>query len=252
MLATDQGLLVSGLFRTIGGFIHRFVAQINFDFGFATGWDPVLSGTADGIALLGDRVYLGGRITKVGGLARTNFAAVSVVTGEALPWAPTTDRFVYALAGWSNVVFVGGDFYQINSTAITNLAALDAQTGEPLAWDPHPNFFPKTLLVKGNRLYVGGAFYEIAGQSRGSLAVFSLDQASGAPFRILADSIQKQADGQIQFNITGPANQQLRIQASRDLITWDDIGSATLTTSPMSFTDLAAPNHPHRFYRLSQ
>ncbi|MCL4786054.1 MAG: peptidoglycan DD-metalloendopeptidase family protein [Verrucomicrobia bacterium] len=56
-------------------------------------------------------------------------------------------------------------------------------------------------------------------------------------------------DGQFQFEVASPNQQQVIIQASDDLVTWVDIGAVIIVNGKATFTDFSAGSHHARFYR---
>ncbi len=56
--------------------------------------------------------------------------------------------------------------------------------------------------------------------------------------------------GGFQFQFSAATNQNYTVQASGDLITWRNIGSAAISSSPMTFVDPNATNYNRQFYRV--
>jgi len=63
-------------------------------------------------------------------------------------------------------------------------------------------------------------------------------------------SFFRSADGTVNFRITGLEGRAYTIQASTDLVSWADIGTATTAAGTIQFTDPNAASFRHRFYRL--
>ena len=81
----------------------------------------------------------------------------------------------------------------------------------------------------------------------------SLRQNLGGTPRVAANirSLKRQANGRLQLQIEGAANQVCLIEASTNLVDWQAIGTTTLSADgTFEFEDPDAANHPRRFYRL--
>ena len=61
--------------------------------------------------------------------------------------------------------------------------------------------------------------------------------------------IQPPSNGQFQFEVSAPSQQQVILQASDDLATWTDVGAVIIVNGKATFTDSDANAHPKRFYR---
>lgn len=55
---------------------------------------------------------------------------------------------------------------------------------------------------------------------------------------------------QFGFNITGPANIAITVQASTNFSTWTNVQSLSITNGSVYFADPAWSNYPNRFYRI--
>jgi len=62
-------------------------------------------------------------------------------------------------------------------------------------------------------------------------------------------ALQPPAGGEFRFEILAPAQQQVVIQASDDLINWIDVDTVTIVNAKAIFTDPNANAHSRRFYR---
>ncbi len=83
----------------------------------------------------------------------------------------------------------------------------------------------------------------------------SLFAVSPAQFNIDAPAITPGSPaglpgGQFTFSFTAYGSSQASVWASTDFMSWQSLGSVTLTNGIASFTDSAASNYPSRFYRL--
>ncbi len=62
-------------------------------------------------------------------------------------------------------------------------------------------------------------------------------------------AIQPPSNGQFQFEVSAPSQQQVILQASDDLATWADAGTLIIVNGKATFTDSDVAAHPKRFYR---
>jgi len=62
-------------------------------------------------------------------------------------------------------------------------------------------------------------------------------------------AIQPPSNGEFQFEVASPNQQQVIIQASDDLVTWTDVGAVIIINGKATFTDYNAGSHLARFYR---
>jgi hypothetical protein len=145
-------------------------------------WTPhVLDGTVRDIAVVGQKVVVGGNFEKVKEagsnkptISRHNIFAFDLGTGKIdTKFVPKVDGTVYALqAGPSSSVLVGGSFTNTNGTALGSLTRLGLADGKAVkgfnARIGHGLVF--TMIRRGSHVYVGGAFTTIAGVAHSPLA----------------------------------------------------------------------------------
>jgi trimeric autotransporter adhesin len=150
--ADGTKLYVGGDFNHIGGKAVSKLARLDaatgaVDSTFRSG----VRGRVRGLALSGDRLYVGGSFTSVAAsgktVSRPKLAALDATTGALLPWTPP------ALNGGR---YVG-------------------HTGTPTPNDPAGDVYAVAVSADGSRVFVGGNFLNFAGQ--GGLLV--LDGTTG-------------------------------------------------------------------------
>src|SRR5437867_10194349 len=89
------GWYIGGEFTAVGGKPRSCLAQIRAD-GSVSDWNPSVTGSpgyidppaVSAIAVLGDRIYVGGGFRKIGGLPRENIGCVDGRTGVVVDWNP--------------------------------------------------------------------------------------------------------------------------------------------------------------------
>ena len=162
-------------------------------------------GPVEGIAVLGDTLYVSGSFGYVGP-PTGQLAVLDKTTGEAdLAWPRfesvwlLTDGIEAVVPDGAGGFFVGGDFSFVSGRRRDNLAHVLADGTLDPAFAPDPGF-PASPLPEGHVfalaldttaaspsgagvLYIGGRFTSIGGESRDDVA--ALDAATGAvlPFR---------------------------------------------------------------------
>jgi len=109
-----------------------------------------------------------------------------------------------------------------------------------------PSFFKSSAMAKslsGNRIYAieyGGnqGIWEITFPAAQTAVVLS------------APSVQM--NGAFGFSVAGTPGLTYEIDASSNLLNWLSVTSLISTISPFQFSDQAATNSPHLFYRAIQ
>ena len=196
LLVSGDTLYIGGNFGAIadsqGQQLRGNVAALDIPTGLLTAWNPTVIGTVHSIAVAGDTVYVGGRITAVddqlvqGGQPREGLAAFDAVTGETKSWAPVVSEST-PYSGWratvrgiivvGDTVFFGGDFVEVEGQSRSGLAAVDATTGAIRPWDPNVSGYVTSMALSGGTVYVAGWFDAIGGQPRDFLG--AVDMATG-------------------------------------------------------------------------
>ena len=170
---------VGGVFEQIGGLARTNLAALDLASGSVTAWNPSPAGGEGGevfgLAVAGDRVFVGGEFYTIGGKECRRLAAISAATGQATSWNTYIDGFgVFALGFDGTQLAAGGDFSMVGGVERNGLAALDILSGEATSWNPNVNGFVYTLALTGNTLYAGGRFDSAGGLPRTNLVATDL------------------------------------------------------------------------------
>src|SRR5439155_19965179 len=144
-----------------------------------TAWNPSPAGGEGGevfgLAVAGDRVFVGGEFYTIGGKECRRLAAISAATGQATSWNTYVDGFgVFALGFDGTQLAAGGDFSMVGGVERNGLAALDILSGEATSWNPNVNGFVYPLAPTGNTLYAGGRSDSAGGLPRTNLVATDL------------------------------------------------------------------------------
>ena len=195
------GWYIGGEFTAVAGKPRSCLAQIRAD-GSVSDWNPRVTGSpgyvdppaVSAIAVLGDRVFVGGGFREIGGQPHENFGCVEATTGAALDWDLDTNAegWVYTIAVRDSTVFVGGFFSSLGGQPRDNLAAVDGEIGAVEHWEANASASVLTLLIRQDTLLVGGEFGHIAGGSRPLLAALDIHTAQLLPFDAHASGIYLQ------------------------------------------------------------
>lgn len=179
-------LFIGGDFTTSGGNPHEYVAVVDAATGLAelgftasTGVGSATWPFVEAIAVIGDRVYLGGSFGTVNGNVSRGLGVVNATTGATDPsWAGSADRDVYALAPSTDdsLIYVGGNVTNFTSGSGTavGVAAFDAVTGELAPWRADTGLV-YGISTSDAAVFLAGSFNSVGGQPRQNSAAVDLD-----------------------------------------------------------------------------
>jgi 3-phytase len=158
--------------------------------GQPTGFVADTNGTVNTLAVVGNKLYLGGSFTTVtdtvSSKARRNFARVDLASGIVDGYQLDADDIVWDL--WyqpsAERLYVGGDFKNLGGTARVRVAALNASTGAMIGtFAPTPDRRVSSVAASGNIVYLGGRLKNVNGQPVLNLAAVSATDGSLLPPR---------------------------------------------------------------------
>ncbi len=165
------------------GFEHASVVSAN-----PVDYTPhVQDGTVKAIAVVGNRVYVGGTFTGVVNantstrIARNYLFAFDRATGRVIStFIPQVDRPVQSIvpAPDGTSIIIGGDFRTVHGTAQRSLAMVRQDGTRDPSFTGQTDGTVSKLLVRGNRLFAAGRFARVNGTLRSNLA--ELDPANGS------------------------------------------------------------------------
>jgi hypothetical protein len=153
-------------------------------------WTPhVRGGQVNAIAVVGNKVIVGGTFTEVRRSTQSTFLprnaifAFDRLTGAIdTSFVPVLDGAVEALAVAPDEqsVFVAGSFNTVNGTSRRKVARVNVANGQLVtSFSANASSKVLDLAVLGNRLFMAGAFDTVKGQPFQGLA--AVDVASGTP-----------------------------------------------------------------------
>ncbi|CCH78154.1 exported hypothetical protein [Nostocoides japonicum T1-X7] len=181
------GWYVVGSFTHVGSTFRRGAAQIDAD-GNVTRWNPAPKGRPTSIAVLSDKVVIGGNITAIGkGSAANDLVAVDRTKGQPVSgWRASTNGEVDSILPTTQGLLVGGTFSVVSGSAATGLARVTTTDG---SFDPsftgrvRGSVSALAATADGSTVVAGGDFSQVSGSgqtvTRSNLAGFSA--AGGTP-----------------------------------------------------------------------
>lgn len=189
ILATDEGVYLSGRFTEIGGVMREGLVLLDATDGSVLPFDAQISLIDTNpfmrhVKLSDDALVLEGDFTQAGGQSRSGMAMIDRATGLALPWTATADRDTLTdIACDGNQIAIAGRFDTLNAVPRASIAAVDLSTGQTLPWAPQVeasapwrDIRVRSILPQDDRVVIAGDFVAIEGLPvKGVAAVDKLD-----------------------------------------------------------------------------
>ncbi|MDP9222217.1 MAG: hypothetical protein M3P23_17005 [Actinomycetota bacterium] len=196
-------------------------------------WTAGADNEVDALALVGGRLYLGGKFDQVDGKPHRRLAAVDLGTGALIDaFTATANGQVFSLAGSPSSVFVSGSFTSVKSAASGTVARayvakLDAVTGgvDP-GWVADTNAKVRSVIVSPDNaaVYLGGDFTSVGSTyARYGAALTTSDPAELLPYRSAVPApILKQAyyNGDVLLAIGGYGGACASVSATTGAPQW--------------------------------
>ncbi|MCD4730682.1 MAG: hypothetical protein K8R74_08790, partial [Bacteroidales bacterium] len=187
LAGNESILMIGGFFHTSFGEIRECIAAFNLNtsdllplkFYFT---DLIGAPIVNGIDILDNTLYFGGKFQSVNGIDRSNAAAVDLNDGSVNNWDPSVYSFVRVLKTSVNVVYIGGIFNHVGGEPRTALAAIDAISGQVTAWNPNLQTtlsYPivNDIEIFDDIIYIGGSFKQVNEVSRNCFAAINTNTA---------------------------------------------------------------------------
>ena len=177
MALSGNDLFIGGDFANAGGGAHSYVASLNATTGAENAAFVASTGTGsqtwpflEAIAVVGNKVFIGGYFGQVNGQAKNFFAALDKTTGATLPgWNETVSGWVFAITPSTDgsLVYVAGDNITLTkgSDSAQGIAALNVADGSLSTWRANTGEI-RGLSVSSAVVYAAGSFSNMGSQGR--------------------------------------------------------------------------------------
>jgi hypothetical protein len=189
MTLDGSSLYVGGDFSEASGTSHGYVAKLSASTGAADNGFTAYTETGnkiwpflESIAVIGNRLYLGGYFGKINGQDRSYLGAVNKATGALDPtWNPGSSNWVFAMtpATDDSVLYVGSNSGSIGGAV--GAAAVDPVSGAVTSWRADTGEV-RGISVSDAAVYLAGSFGTVGGQPRQSTAAVSTAGTVMAPW----------------------------------------------------------------------
>ena len=262
---TDGKLVIGGTFALVNGISRMALARLNTngttDVTFENGL-PGVTGLVNCVALQPDgKVIIGGYFFMVNGVARTRIARLnqdgSVDTTFQNGMAGADDEVEAVTVQPDGKVLMGGFFSSVNNVHRSAIARLNSdgsldngfQNGMPGAQGGGVNAL---ALQPDGKVIIGGGFTAINALNRYRIARLNTDGSVDPFFQNGGRPVLGNAGIQsnhFSFQVSGPSNQVVVVEASANLLNWFPLATNTLTGNPLPFSDPTPPTARIRIYR---
>lgn len=184
MTMDGNNLFIGGDFSSVGGETHNYIASINATtaavnsaFTASTSTGAKTHPFLEAVAVVGEKVFIGGYFGAVNGETRTYLAALDKTTGALdANWNTTVNRDVYAIAAATDgsVIYVGGNGITAvsGSDSAQGVAAIDVETGALTSWRATTGEV-RGISASDAVVYLAGSFTDVGGQTRQNTAAVS-------------------------------------------------------------------------------
>lgn len=193
MSLNGNDLFIGGNFSSVGGEPHFYIAsinattaQVNSAFTARTGTGAKTHPFLEAIAVVGDKVFIGGYFGEVNGEPRTFLAALDRTSGALVPnWNAVVNRDVYAIAASTDgsVIYVGGNGITATSglDSAQGVVAINVETGEIDSWRANTGEV-RGISVSDAAVFIAGNFSDVGGQARQNTAAVGTSGAVLEPW----------------------------------------------------------------------
>lgn len=181
MALSGNDLFIGGDFSNAGGGAHSYVASLNATTGAENAAFIASTGTGsqtwpflEAIAVVGNKVFIGGYFGQVNGQAKNFFAALDKTTGTTLSgWDEAVSGWVFAITPSTDGsrVYVAGDNISVTKGSDTaqGIAALNVADGSLSTWRANTGEI-RGLSVSSAVVYAAGSFSNMGSQGRQNTA----------------------------------------------------------------------------------
>jgi uncharacterized delta-60 repeat protein len=248
----DEGILVGGVFTTLGGQPRSNLGRLNADGTLDSTFNPGAVGdnfaAVDSLAVQSDgRILVGGEFTTLGGQPRNNLGRLNADGTLDSTFDPGVGGLVYNLALQTDgKILVGGDFTTLGGQPCNSIGRLNSDGSLDGTFSPGfgGTDFPSVNLLAiqaDGQILVGGNFTTLGGQPRHNIGRLSSTDPATQTLGYSDSTITWLRGG------TSPAVWRTTFEHSNDGQTWMDLGPGTSVPGGWQRTGVALPpNHTIR------
>ena len=206
-------------------------------------------------------MLIGGYFFQVNGVARTRIARVnndgSVDAGFQNGMAGVDGEVEAVTVQSDGKVLIGGFFSSVNSTPRSGIARLNPDGSLDNSFlngmaGPDLHVVYALALKPDGKVIIGGAFNTVNGVSRYRIARLNTDGSVDPFFQNGGQPVLDRAGirtNHFTFQISGPSNQVIVVEASANLLNWFPLATNTLNGTSLLFSDPTPATSPIRVYR---
>lgn len=170
---SDGSILIGGIFTTVGGSTRNRIARVSST-GVLEAFNPNVSAQVSSIAVVGNKIYIGGLFATMTGTpgttsySRNRLARLNLDGSIDLAFAIEVNGDVKGLYPLSNgKLALTGIFTQVRQSTIYSLAVLDANGAVDAAFLPDPDYEVRSLVEQSDgKLLIGGLFTNVGGETQ--------------------------------------------------------------------------------------
>jgi uncharacterized delta-60 repeat protein len=188
---SDNKILISGSFTTVNGINQPYLARLNPDGSFDSGFSPVVNERVFGVAVQNDgKIVIGGLFTTVNGITRTRVARLNPDGSLDNSFNASANNEVYAAGIQSDgKIVIGGLFTQTNSISRSNIARLNLDGSLDTAFTPViTNSVYAVRVQADDKIAIGGPFLAVNGTGRTRVARLNADGSLDTSFIAAANN----------------------------------------------------------------
>lgn len=243
-LLPDGSILVGGTF----GFEESSLIKRRADGILDSSFQPMVKQQVRTIALAKDFIYIGGVMTTINGQQQPGLARLDHSGTLDDTFRPVLDQVNTIIPLPDTRIVIGGDFNEVNGKPAGRIAVLhyDGTLDESFSYSPGANgIVSELLLLETGKLLVGGTFSKIDNADYPGLAKLHFFDGPEQPLKITSIQVD---NGTITIRLSTAPNENVRLQASTDLITWTD--QTTVQSSSGDTVEVSTKSSTHQFFRL--
>jgi hypothetical protein len=164
IVVSNNTLFVAGAFLDMAAQTRKNIAAFSLPSESLTSFSATMTSTGASLyslAVVGNKVFIGGLFTLVNGDPRNNIACLDAQTGSTVStWQANANGGVNSILYANNHIYIGGTFNNVKGLSRTYLAAVDTATGSVNTFSPSLNGAVQCMAlgIANSYLYVSGNF----------------------------------------------------------------------------------------------